>query len=323
MMNKLLQFFDADFRNLSQPGGKREFFTDLRACGAFFVGTRIAAIDIGEGGTYVSPRVRMMKMVRKTLFPIIAAMIAATMLLIGSCTGDGFEIVGPLDEAGDVPEILTGSVQLENMEDHASVRVELEEIETSILTEDDGTFTLPENLAEGEWTVQASYPYFSTAEQTFVIQNGTPSQSLNPMELTQIVKFNVFTDKTSYALGEAVEITLFIQNVSEDQTVTLSSPTTPQTVVAVRQENETILGGLTPGSDPIPESLELAPGDFDERSFYWPLDDAKIGTGEFEIFALVTDPDNYPNYFSTDDEMLSQFNESLFTKLIPAVITIE
>ena len=257
----------------------------------------------------------------KKPFPSLVAL-AVLLLLAWSCGGDGFEIVGPLDETEDGPDILTGSVKLENVENHSAVRVELVDIQTSLLTGADGEFTLPENLAEGEWTIRASYPYFTPDDQKFVVQNGTPSQSLDAMELPQRVRFSVHTDKENYVIGETVEIRLFSHNVTEEA-LTLSSPTSPISAVAVRKDGETILGGLLPGSDEVPESVVLEPGDVDQRTFYWPLDNAELGAGELEIYAVLTDGDNFPDYFTANTATVQQFNESLFSKLDPAVITIE
>lgn len=252
-------------------------------------------------------------------YRIIITLLVVLVLAFG-CDGD-FDLVGPLETEDQAPDILTGEVVLENMEDHAGVRVELQEISTSLITQDSGEFVLPENLAEGDWTIQTSYPYFLSASQSFTVQNGMPADELLPMQMEQQILFSLISDTPEYYLGETVTFRLLVENLT-DQTVTLSSLTSPQIALAVRFEGETILGDLLPGDQEEGRSMILNPFETIELGMSWPLDDPEVTSGKYQVFGVVTDDVNYPLYFSKDEELVDQFNETLYEKLDPANITI-
>lgn len=235
--------------------------------------------------------------------------------LLGACE-DGFKNT---DEGP--PDILTGSVLLENMDDHKGISVRLEELEASLVTENDGTFILPENLAEGEWTLVSKYPYFKTTSQTFVIKNGQPEEKLETMEMEQAVQFFVWTDQAEYFVGDTVFATIIAENVS-DEPVTLASATSPQLAVAIRHEGEIILGGLFPGDQDEFSSVTIDPGAPYETEITWEIDSAFIVSGEYEVYALLTDRENHENYFDPDPEMSEQFNNTLYPKINFATIQI-
>ena len=255
-------------------------------------------------------------MKRKLIYLAIFALLFAV-----ACGEDGFDIVGPLDSEDAAPDILTGEVVLENMNDHAGVRVELLEIETSLLTNGDGSFILPENLAEGEWTLAASYPFFSSVNQAFVVQNGLPADDLDRMDMRQQVRFTVSCDKAAYAVGETVSILLFIENLTE-QTISLSSETGPQTAFAIRQQGQTLIGGLYPGTEQGSVSISIEANGYATYETTWVPENAQLMSGEYELYGIVADQLNYPAYFTPEVGQINPLNESLFTKLVPAVFTI-
>lgn len=244
------------------------------------------------------------------------------LLLLVSCGEGGLDIVSPLDGEGEAPDILTGEVVLENMNDHAGVRIELMEIETSLLSNEDGSFILPENLAEGEWTITASYPFFSQTSQKFVIQNGMPSDELESMEMHQQIRFTVLTDKESYFVGETIEITLMVENLVSE-TITLASETSPQAALALRKDGATLMGSLLPGEGESPEGMTLDEGEtrFIEASF--PLSNAQLVPGVYDLYGVLADGTNYPLYFTSDEEPLDSLNETLFAKLTPTSLVIQ
>lgn len=246
---------------------------------------------------------------------IIPILIFALLIIFSACDDDGID-----NESA--PDILTGIVQLENMANHSGVRVELVEISTSLLTDMDGTYHLPENLAEGEWTLQASYPFFSLRTETFVMQSGAPADEIEPMKLSQRVHFYVSTDRENYGIGETVEITLDVLNM-EDEAVTLSSLTSPQAAFAVRKDDVTVVGALLPGLGEESQSVTIEPGDEFQTTLSWVLDNNSLEPGEYHIYAVLSDNENYPNYFNPDEDLMTQFNESLFSKLVPAVVNIQ
>jgi len=250
---------------------------------------------------------------------ILITVFLFTLLLFG-CGGD-METFEPFSEDGEAPEILTGNVDLENMEDHAGVRIELLEINTSLVTDENGAFILPELLAEGEWTISSTYPFFSSAQQVFIVQNGLPSNKLETMKMEQQVAFNISTNKQEYMAGDVVEITLETINIS-DEPITLSSTSSPQVALAVRKDGVTVMGNLLPGDELTPCEITIDPEEPTITEISWTIDDLKFEHGEYEIFAILTDNVNYPFYFNPEENLGMEFNESLFQKLLPAIILI-
>lgn len=250
----------------------------------------------------------------------IAILVLAALALFANCSGD-LDTFSALDSAGDAPDILTGSVRLENMENHSGVRVELTEISTSLVTDDGGAFILPENLAEGEWTVKTSYPYFSDSSQTFTVKNGKPEKELQTIQMQQKIRFDVVTDKFEYLVGETVHITMTAHNLS-DEDITLSSTLSPQVALAVVKEEMILVGDLLPGDLEEAESITIEPAIPQVFEISWMLDDVKMESGSYEIYSVITDNVNFPSYFSHDTTLLEQFNYTLFEKLSPAIIAV-
>lgn len=236
--------------------------------------------------------------------------------LLGACE-NGFD-----NSDHNAPDILTGSVLLENMEDHSGISVKLEEIDASLVTEMDGTFTLPENLAEGEWSLVADYPYFQTMSQTFIIKNGQPEEKLETMEMEQNIQFSVWTDHPDYFVGDTVYVTVIAENLIGEP-ITLSSNSSPQLAIAIRQEGEILLGGLFPGNEEEPSLLTIEPDEPYETEVSWEIDNALLASGEYEVYALLTDGVNYPNYFDPDPARSEKFNNTLYSKIDYAIIRID
>lgn len=245
------------------------------------------------------------------------------MFLVLGCGEEGMDMpVGFTDDQEDPPETLQGMALLENMDDHGSIRVEMMEIDLSLLTDQDGSYTLPSEIADGEWTLRASYPYFGLAERAFDVFGGVPESDLATMELTQEVVFDVVPDNTFYTHGETVTITLTVHNVA-GQEITLSSSTSPMTAFAVRRDGQTVVGGLFPGQGVEPQSVTLAAGQSEDFILNWTIDNPELEPGEYKIYALLTVSGSYPDYFSQNSELAAQLNESLYSKLAPATIIIQ
>jgi hypothetical protein len=216
---------------------------------------------------------------------------------------------------------MEGNAHLENMHNHSGISVELKEIKVSLITDSKGRFTLPTELADGDWTLRASYPYFETVDQTFTVISGIPKNDLSPMTLEQKVVFDVAPDKLVYRYGETVFITLTALNVSDDE-VTIYSLTSPMAAFAVRHDGETVVGGLFPGQGAEAQEITLEPGVEQIFEMSWTIDNFDLAPGEYEIYGLLTNSGQYPDYFTPFADAASELNASLYSKLTPATIKI-
>jgi len=248
----------------------------------------------------------------------LAALIASAILFIG-CNDQ----MGGLGLGGDseAPSVLTGRAILEKENNFAGIKVEMVDLNLSMITDSDGYFVLPENMTEGEWTISGAYPYFNSASGKFAVTNGLPEGDLPVLKLKKLVEFDVSCDKKSYALGETVYITLVAENVS-DSDVTLASPTSPQTTFAVRYGNTVVAGSLLSGTEPQPSYVTLAPHEPVEFEMSWTLDDSSLFPGVYDVYAIVTTSQTHQAYFDPDPEAMAKFNSTLFDKLTPAKIKI-
>ena len=256
----------------------------------------------------------------------LTAFLSILLLALGQfgCDENDAPLRMGFEEDNSAPEALTGQVLLENMTDHSGIRVELVEIGVSLITDQDGKFSLPKEIADGEWTIRASYPYFSTVEEKFSVVGGVPESGLEPMTLTQEVVFDVLPDKPIYTFGETVNISLNVHNIV-DHAITLSSASSPMTAFAVRLNDETIFGGLYPGKGAEPQSITLEAGQMEDFSITWTIDNPELPAGaEYQIYALLTVSADYPDYFATESSTLSaELNDSLYSKLVPTTIIIQ
>lgn len=249
-------------------------------------------------------------------------LLIAAVLLPLACGDDGVIKVGfdEVNESTTPPEV-QGRALLENMTEHSGISVELEEIDINLITDAEGKFSLLNELADGEWTLRASYPFFSSIEQSFTVVKGIPETELDNMELTQQIVFDVLPDKLTYTYGDTVFITLEALNVT-DEPITLYSLTSPMAAFAVRYEGTTVVGGLFPGQGSQAQEVTLEPGEVQQFSLTWIIDNFDLEPGEYKIFAVLTNSGQYPDYFSPSSDLAAELNESLFQKLTPATITI-
>ena len=306
----MYQKIESNNEYLTQKGG---FIGEKDFICRFFSGIKFA----NKISTAMPNNICVRKQLRRTL-PIL--LLSLMILFIGCGDEDGIGAVFT-EDTQEPPDVLQGQVILENMSDHSSIRIELKEIELSLLTDAEGSYSLPGEIAEGEWTLRASYPFFSAMEQNFVVVNGTPESDLETMELVQEVVFDVVPEKLFYTYGDTVIITLYARNMTT-QEVTLSSQTSPMTAFAVRHEGVTVVGGLFPGQGAEPQSVTLGPGELQEFTMSWTIDNPELDPGEYQIYALLTTSVTHPDYFKTDSDLAEELNESLYAKLVPATISL-
>jgi hypothetical protein len=242
--------------------------------------------------------------------PLLAAALLAA--LVWSGCGEA------LMDAAHAPDNLAGRVTLENQAEHSNVEVTLTlgGWSVTLLTDAGGTFTVPSDLAAGEWTMQADFPFFGRASGGFTVENGLPTSDLADLLLPRRVRFDVTTDAPAYRLGDPVEITLVAGNTG-DETIVLKSATSPMFAVAVVADGRTHIGSLMPGSNPTPEEVTLAPGE--QRTFQvtWRTEATPLAPGFYNVYAILAASETYPDFFSAD---FPELNDALFAKLVPAPI---
>ncbi|MCB9475492.1 MAG: hypothetical protein H6684_07230 [Deltaproteobacteria bacterium] len=249
--------------------------------------------------------------------------VLATLLLIAGCSDEfGNRLSGfDTDELTDEGAVeLNGRALLQDQDNHSYIRVKLADLSISMLTNSDGEYQLPTELSEGEWKLEASYPYYHSASLNFETDEGRPTKPLSDMVLEPSVHFSVSTNKSTIALGESMTVTLTVSNPSTHE-VTLSSTTTPMEAFALWKDGKVAYGGLYPGDTDIPMELELLPGDTRYIEFDWTLDDPSLPSGEYRLFAALTSNVTHPEYFDTSPE-LTDFNWSLYRKLESVTITV-
>ncbi len=246
-----------------------------------------------------------------------------TLLMAAGCGKYGIGMASPFGAATPTNSQMSaeGQAVLQFQSVYDGVAVEIVELNASVITNASGNFALVNELADGKWTLRASYPYFSTNEQSFTVLNGVPETAVPTLYLTQLVLFRVATDTDVYQLGDTVSITLTAEAATIEP-VTLSSPTTPLETFAVVHNGQTVVGSLLPGQVGEPKQITLSPGVPQTFNLFWTLDNANLEAGDYDIYAIVTDAGDYPEYFSADPALAANFNATLFDKLVPATITL-
>jgi len=246
----------------------------------------------------------------------------AIALVAAGCGGKGLGLANPFGSSGGQgSSSAEGQAHLQNEQNHAGITVTIVEINVSLITNTEGVYSLVNQLADGDWTLRAVYPYFSAQEQSFTVINGVLENSLQTMLLPEKIAFTVTTDKTSYTYGETVFVTLEAVNVTSDP-VTIDSMTSPLEAFAVRFNGQTVAGGLFPGQNSEPEQVTLEPGVPQQSQWSWTIDNPDLAAGEYQIYGILTNSGQYPDYFDPNSDLAAQFNDSLFTKFTPATITL-
>jgi len=244
------------------------------------------------------------------------------MCAISSCSDNMAGMgIGGNDGGNSAPDILTGQAFLENQEEYSGVQVELVDLALSLVTDSKGNFVLPDNMTEGQWTINASYPFFKSTSETFSVTGGLPEDKLEPLNLTQLVRFTVTCDKENYTQGETVNILLIAQNLTAEKVI-LASLTSPQIAFAVLKDGIIVYGDLLPGSDSTHSQVVLEPSESKVFEASWMINDATLTSGKYEIYGVVTTSQTHPNYFNPDSELKSKFNSTIYKKLTPSSIEI-
>ena len=253
--------------------------------------------------------------------------LAGLMFLVffAACTDEMGDALSGFDDEDDSSvkhDILTGRVVLEDADEFDMIRVELTDVGVSMLTDADGYFQLPKDLSDGDWTLEASYPYYHASEKSFRIVKGVPESRLDTITLSRSVDFTATTNGNAFRPGSVVQITLAAENVSTKD-ATLSSDFQPPETFAVMYKGQVVYGDLYPGTSGDPSTLTLSPGDTVYYKMQWEINDGALLTGDYLIYAIVTTGGTHPDYFDASSDDSDLFNQSLYSKITPAVVTLE
>ncbi|MCC6160318.1 MAG: hypothetical protein IT350_19860 [Deltaproteobacteria bacterium] len=224
--------------------------------------------------------------------------------------------------ANDSADILTGRATLEGQGDNASIQILLGQLDLSMLTADGGLYRLPRDLPEGEWELEARYPYHHSAKLSFQIENGVPTDPLPDITLERALDFTVTTNGYFFTFGDSVIVTLAVENISTEPHEIRSSKK-PIEAMAVVRNGEIVFGGLVPGLVDDETVLTFEPGDTLFYEFLWKIGGINISPGEYEIYAVLTSDLTHPEYFSKPVDGQADLNAGLFERLRPAVIRVD
>ena len=78
-------------------------------------------------------------------------------------------------------------VRLENQLEHSGIMVQIVELDTLVVTDSTGAFNF-ENLPDGNYTLDARYPYFASGRDSVVVKNGEIEGPVH-LELEQQLQF--------------------------------------------------------------------------------------------------------------------------------------
>jgi hypothetical protein len=265
--------------------------------------------------------IEMTKLLKTALTFACLAMLAL-MVACSDEMGDWLSGFDADDSSAVKHDILTGRVVLEGANEHDMIRVELTDVGVSMLTDVDGYFQLPTDLSDGDWTLQASYPYFHPAEQSFRIVKGVPESELDTFSLSRSVAFTITTNGNRFRPGSVVQITLAAENVSTNDEI-LSSNWGPAATFAVMHKGQIVFGDLFPGNMASADEVLLSPGDTVYDKMQWEIDAGALLPGDYALYGIIATGATHPDYFDDSSEDLNPFNQSLYSKLTAAIVEVE
>ncbi len=102
--------------------------------------------------------------------------------------------------ANDKPEADKNYIHLQNQSDHSGVLIKLLDTDVMAVTDSLGYFVLPK-VADGEYTLQAKYPFFKIVEQKVEIA-GSMLETKVQLELEQQLQFWVEPAETTFSISE-------------------------------------------------------------------------------------------------------------------------
>lgn len=229
-------------------------------------------------------------------------------------------------------------ITLQNQSDHFGILVKLIELDTLTITDSTGMFSF-ENLADGEYTLTAGYPYFSPVQDSIKVVGGTIQTPVN-IELQQQLQFWIEPPETTISLSNSSLFFFrqFAVNIT-DTIVNVGGYSGPPDFKAYNPQG--FNWPFIPNPDSTINFCQFRYGTFrrgyttDAPQFTFMPGDTIIGgissrfntdcflTGTYLFFSAVTDLSRYPEYFDPDfflntgdplKVIYLQMNRSVFRK---------
>lgn len=139
-----------------------------------------------------------------------------------------------------IPQPLSGTITLENQDDHSGITVilALAGVDTLLFfTPVDGSYTFP-TLADGAWRFILNYQYYLAVEDTIRIVEGRATRFTGDRTLRQGLQLQAMADRTTCTAGDTVRVSLITRNVSSETLGIGFTP--PGSYYLVRHEERTI-----------------------------------------------------------------------------------
>jgi hypothetical protein len=234
------------------------------------------------------------------------------------------------------PELgLNGRVTLENQSDHSGVLVTILGLDTTAVTDSGGYFSFSD-IPDGEWSLEAVYPYFES-DTTVAEMTGGVLQSPVDMELRQLLQFSIEPSDTTISMSESawddyhfkMEFWGHLENLS-GHSVRVVGTRIPFRLLAIRPVGFTAsdfcderYGWLSPVNTYDFFDLTFAPSE--KRLFglglgyrFWTT---CFEPGTYEVYWSLLDNGHYKEHF----EPYSELNRTLLAKrelLSPITLTL-
>lgn len=247
-------------------------------------------------------------------------------------------------------------VTLQNQSEHSGIMVKLVELDTFVITDSSGSFEFPK-LRDGNYTLMAKYPYFSTKLLNIIVVDSTVQTRVN-IELKQQFQFWIEPAETTISKSNMNNPNFFLVSGLEQYRVNIS-----HSALNVRSEldplnycafyPEGFNWPFIPNPDSLPDFCFINYGWIGSNDAYHDInlsfqaDDTSwvpipqdillkncFYQGSYKFLSSVTDTYHYPEYFNPayvrnqsnpNQGLYDQMNRSLFKKLHlfrPATINI-
>jgi hypothetical protein len=237
-------------------------------------------------------------------------------------------------------------VTLQNQSEHSGIMVKLVELDTFVITDSSGNFEFPK-LRDGNYTLMAKYPYFSTKLLNIIVVDSTVQTKVQ-IELKQQFQFWIEPSETTMSKSNMNNSNFFLisglkqyrVNIT-DSALNVRSELDPLNYYAFYPEG--FNWPFIPNPDSLPDFCFINYGwigsndAFHDINLSFQPDDTSwvpipqgilskncFYQGSYKFFSSVTDTYHYPEYFNPayvrnqknpNQELYDQMNRSLYKKL--------
>jgi hypothetical protein len=203
-------------------------------------------------------------------------------------------------------------VTLQNQTEHSGIMVELVELDTFTVTDSTGAF-LFKDVANGEYTLKAGYPYFAFASTTITVQ-GSSIQTPVDLELQQLLQFWVEPHEITLSIDSlsTIEIILYVENIT-DSIVSIGGYTLPEFFNALEPQGfnwplinypefcQRVYGTFVNGDIPYPPGGFIPPNTVTSFNVSLWINNIYgcLLVGDYLLFMAYTDLSRFPKYFDS------------------------